>query len=760
MRQSVLRLVLLPVAAAALVACGGGGGGSVAADNKTTPTLSGIAAVGAPVSGADVTVFDATGAVVGTGTTQDGGTFSIQLSSVGTAPYTIKLIKDEIVLHAIHPDASSGTANITPLSDALVALLSPNGSASGLVAGGAAPDKAVIDAKKDVITTALQPVVAAVGASGDIFTTPFEANGKGFDKVLDAVSVTSVADAQSQSANVQLAVKVAIDPENPAEQIPTLNINSKTTTSEATAENAKIASVKLDDLPPDNASALYQDLIKNLNNCYKDAPEVRTDGVSVVLSDACKKIFLNQDPTQYLNYGQRLGKNAQFAGMFTYTGSVEFKPVAKNYLAQDLNGTKRGDGVGRAIVGMSWINEHGNRENIMLHVTKYKINDQELLGLSGDRNEYPVAIVSHNQKREFPLKSDRSLDYVQSSYLFSVRDLFKDGKSVVNYVTITTPKGDKKIIMASTLGGASRDLAICKSDEVSLDANKIPVAPSKTEKNTYSSISKYYCTGTSKSLTFAEKFTSSNETRVPSSIANAGILRPLDETGKPYTPDSKTLAEYPAIGAWTVEYTFMDRTQKTQKVWSVARPMTVEELLGPDGPDAVMPKYTDETIAALKALKQQQGALLGCFPGDANNPPDSSCDSTQSPIPAPASGGFNFTWTSDSIVPVTSLWASGRRNADDRTWISSNTQSGENTAPTWDDQLLVRSTAKQGAVLCSRQSTNDAHCDSSVSVNATGNFHPRSWMSYSELWGKDAEQRNMMRSYNWYQPRKADKTPF
>jgi hypothetical protein len=27
-------------------------------------------------------------------------------------------------------------------------------------------------------------------------------------------------------------------------------------------------------------------------------------------------------------------------------------------------------------------------------------------------------------------------------------------------------------------------------------------------------------------------------------------------------------------------------------------------------------------------------------------------------------------------------------------------------------------------------------------------------MTYSEMWGKDAEQRTVMRSFNWYQPTK------
>jgi hypothetical protein len=204
------------------------------------------------------------------------------------------------------------------------------------------------------------------------------------------------------------------------------------------------------------------------------------------------------------------------------------------------------------------------------------------------------------------------------------------------------------------------------------------------------------------------------------------------------------------MGMWSIEYTFMDGTKHTQRTWSVARPMTVEEMLGPNGPGAVMPDYTPETMADIKALKTQSSNLLtACFSGDA------TCDSLQSPVPAPATGGFKFAWT-DSAVPMTSLWVSGRRNEENntRTWISST------NATSWDDQLNVRSTMRSAEVKCSRQSDADAHCNSSVAVNGLGDFHPRTWMTYSELWGRDAEQRSLMRSYNWYQPRKQDGSPF
>jgi hypothetical protein len=324
----------------------------------------------------------------------------------------------------------------------------------------------------------------------------------------------------------------------------------------------------------------------------------------------------------------------------------------------------------------------------------------------------------------------------------------------VNYVIVTTPS-KKKILLASAKGGASRDLALCRATEVDLVAG-VPTTPKNTETDTYpangsrGALAKYWCSGTSKSLTFAQAFVDKTmrASYVPSDIKDVGILRPLNNSGQPYTPTSPELANFPSMSMWTIEYKFMDGSTKTQKTWSVARPMTVEELLGSDGPDAVMPKYTDETINWMKALKAQSGNVLTACPSGSI-----TCDAAQSPVPAPLSGGFKFAWT-DSPVPMTSLWLSGAKNVANTAWIS-----GTN-APRWDDQLGVRSTTRQAELKCSRQSESDGHCADDVTVSAIGGFNSLTWASYSELWGKDAEQRNMMRSYNWYQPRKQDNTPF
>lgn len=738
-----------------LAACGGGGGGG----GSSSPVLSGTVAVGAAVSSGAVTVYDATGTKVGEGVTSASGDFTIQLTSTGKGPYLIKVNAGEINLHAMHPEAASGRVNVTPLSDAAVSLLSPTGEAAGMLNslqnGVAAPTAAQIKDKRDLLTSALGGVLSATGATTDHFSSAFAADGTGHDKLLDTISVSAAADGVSKKANLQIALKLATDPEDPADSLKVINLTSSSSAADAKAEKDQIGTVAVADLASSDAARLYKGLLANLNACYKDAPSVRTNGTDTVLSAACKKVFFNNDPAQYLNFGQRLGSNAQFAGMFTYPDAVEFKPVDKPYLVQDLNGVKRGDNVGRAIVAMSWVNESGNRENIMLYATRYTLAGEDLLGLSGDRNQYGFAVSSHNQKREFPLKGNSAYDYVTSSYLISVRDIISSGKSVVNYAVVTSPSG-KKILMASAPGGAARDLAICKSTEVNLGADKVPTTPKLTETTTYPTAAKYTCTGTSKALTFSQRFVSDTETRVPSDIKNSGILRPLDNTGQPYTPDSATVAKMPSIGVWTIQYNFMNGTTKTQKTWSVARPMTNEELMGPNGPDAVMAKYTDAAITALKALKTAQVANLAGCPTPAND-----CDTTQSPVPAPTTGGIPFAWTSNSKVPVTSLWASGSRNDDGKAFISSTKL--DNTTPVtgWDDQMNVRSTTVEANVLCSRQSSTDTHCITTGAANTTANYNPKTWMSYSELWGKDAEQRSMMRSYNWYQPRKAtDSTPF
>ena len=124
-RFAALALTLL------LASCGGGGGGgSGSSGSSTPPTLRGVAATGAPLVNAAVSVVDGQGKSVGTATTHPAdGSYSLTLSSTSpAAPLFIQVRGMDAtgamqVLHSTVPTVSSAmVAHVTPLTNAIVAL--------------------------------------------------------------------------------------------------------------------------------------------------------------------------------------------------------------------------------------------------------------------------------------------------------------------------------------------------------------------------------------------------------------------------------------------------------------------------------------------------------------------------------------------------------------------------------------------------------------------------------------------------------------
>jgi len=126
-RLAALALTLL------LASCGGGGGGG---DSGTTPTpttpptLRGVAATGAPLVNAQVSVVDGQGKAVGTATTHAAdGSYSLTLSATSpAAPLFIQVRGMDAagsmqVLHSTVPNISAAmVGHVTPLTNAVVAL--------------------------------------------------------------------------------------------------------------------------------------------------------------------------------------------------------------------------------------------------------------------------------------------------------------------------------------------------------------------------------------------------------------------------------------------------------------------------------------------------------------------------------------------------------------------------------------------------------------------------------------------------------------
>jgi len=122
-----LQIGLSTLACACLLACGGG-------SSSTDAQISGTAAYGSPMAGASIVLTDATGQTVSSTSGADGN-YTVKVTGF-TAPFLVKAsvgsgdgVKEYLALVAAAPKVGeTGTANVTPLTHALVAMASSDGT--------------------------------------------------------------------------------------------------------------------------------------------------------------------------------------------------------------------------------------------------------------------------------------------------------------------------------------------------------------------------------------------------------------------------------------------------------------------------------------------------------------------------------------------------------------------------------------------------------------------------------------------------------
>ena len=194
--------ILSLMASATLIACGGGGSGPTGA---TTPSLSGTAAVGAPLPNAKVTLKGASGTPLET-TTNALGEYKFPDVSSLTAPLMLQAKGNaggtDYTLHSLLPTAPAagvnGVLNATPATQAVVA--QATGQDPATVFADSTKIK-LIDSKKlqDAkarLMAALAEVLKALGqtsTSVDLFTTKFAVNDGGLNKLFDLIAFQATA---------------------------------------------------------------------------------------------------------------------------------------------------------------------------------------------------------------------------------------------------------------------------------------------------------------------------------------------------------------------------------------------------------------------------------------------------------------------------------------------------------------------------------------------------------------------------------------
>ncbi len=201
---------------ATLAACGGGGADAPNAPPPPPPppppvtALSGTVAVGAPITGGTLRILDATGAVVAHDIAIDAdGHYSLPEVS-GTAPWRLEACGyaggNWRCIYAVAQ--ALGTANVTPLTTALVTLATGDAPEALMQDGASAPSADALSGAQSRLQDSLASTLADAGVPGTLdFTTGTLAAGSrtGYDRVLDAVAVTTGSD---NGAFVQLTPRL------------------------------------------------------------------------------------------------------------------------------------------------------------------------------------------------------------------------------------------------------------------------------------------------------------------------------------------------------------------------------------------------------------------------------------------------------------------------------------------------------------------------------------------------------------------------
>jgi hypothetical protein len=197
-------------------------------------------------------------------------------------------------------------------------------------------------------------------------------------------------------------------------------------------------------LPQDGTSPLIQDLLNRLTACYALplTSRITINGTTAadINAQACKDVFINSSPSQYLSNGSTVGKTGHFAGIFTATVPVTFeRPKFFGAVrASQTNGPQAGD----LLIGYRWKDDNGNFQYERSMVRRTNTTPAKL-EIVGNGYLYDSTVTPYAQLRQFIREGDR--DYYSVGYSpYVARTLYTataGGTKFISRVKVTTPSG-------------------------------------------------------------------------------------------------------------------------------------------------------------------------------------------------------------------------------------------------------------------------------------------------------------------------------
>jgi hypothetical protein len=443
----------------ALAGCGGGGSNAPTAvipdpQGVGVPvqiTISGTVAKGIAFSGASVVATNSSGSVGQPVFVAGDGGYSMTVPSDVQLPLVLTASKplptgEVESFSSVIADKANNLANITPITNVIAALLSSNGNPDRLaaqVAGGLQITQTTLDAKTLAVQNVLRPALDALGlASIDPIRGGFVVNGAGYDRLLDSInaSVTSA----GTTSNIEIGLRIKSTSEfiqPPVSQF----VSNQATLPALPAVNAGA-------FVANGISAKLAQLMADVQGCYALPLSTRVSKASVTATEVtgtstditaaqCRGLFLGNNPANYKNSGNIVGRDSvgagAFAGLFVSSStSAKFDNAEYEYTLPN------GD------IGFSFRTTLlGGSPIIFVNIARLDPADLKLKFV-GDQYNYNGKVFAVMEKRVFPVANQSQWNYLSTGYTLNV-----DNTGQFSKVEVTAPTGEVYSLLPSSAAG-------------------------------------------------------------------------------------------------------------------------------------------------------------------------------------------------------------------------------------------------------------------------------------------------------------------
>jgi len=414
-----IKPIVCGIAALALSACGGGTDSSPGQPSVQKQTVSGVAASGAAMQGATVTLVDATGKSVNCPADATTGAFQCDVTGL-TAPFALSAVGNvadtQATLISVSATGGTQTINITPITNAIAATLA-DGNPTTLIGNSSLLQTKItaqaVTSTVQAYSAALANLLAATGNAGvDLISGPLTAGAPGLDKLLDQLKVNVLPD-----GGVQISSVAGVSGDTPVQLQLAHGVAPQASDAASLPAVATINGSPVSNLPTASDLSALQSAF---NKCFAGSTGAMRTNSSIA---ACTQLIVDDVPSgslntnaasTYLNNGQDASHDFGAAGSTPGIAADDAMNNATFSLPEVIRvmvPAKQGDPY-KMWIKLSWTRADGIRDG-MQQIVQLAVKPSALTGADngwrviGNQREVLSRVTANAQKRTWlnPAKS-------------------------------------------------------------------------------------------------------------------------------------------------------------------------------------------------------------------------------------------------------------------------------------------------------------------------------------------------------------------